>query len=273
MLIQRIITAVILAPLAILIVLLSPEKVFAAAAAAAFIGAGWEWTRLAGLRTTGPRLAVLAVQAALFAALWHLRSPALWSLLLVAGVMWWLLACVWLRHFAFGAAPTTENRNIKLLAGAFVIIPAWVALLRVHGDNHPHGHLWTLLALCTVWAADIGAYFSGRQFGRRKLAPQISPGKTWAGAWGALVAGMLVMLVGGWLLGVRDARLIGLAVLALLVVAVSIVGDLLESLMKRHAQVKDSGALFPGHGGLLDRFDSVFAAMPLFALGLLLLGL
>jgi phosphatidate cytidylyltransferase len=273
MLIQRIITAFVLAPLAVLIVLFSPDALFALIAALAFVGAGWEWTRLSGLRSKAPRFAMLVVLAALFAALWHLRSAALWSLLLVAGAAWWLLACLWLRHFAFGAAPTPENRNLKLLAGAFVIVPAWVALLRVHSDSHPHGHLWTLLALCTVWAADIGAYFSGRLFGRRKLAPQISPGKTWAGAWGALVAGTLVMLAGSWLLGVRDARLLGLAVLAVVVVAISIVGDLLESLMKRHAQVKDSGALFPGHGGLLDRLDSVFAAMPLFALGLLLLGL
>ena len=108
---------------------------------------------------------------------------------------------------------------------------------------------------------------------KRKLAPQISPGKTRAGAYGALVAGTLVCLVGGWLLGVRGGALLGLAVLAVLTVAASIVGDLLESLMKRHAQVKDSGTIFPGHGGLLDRMDSVFAALPVFALGLWLLGL
>jgi phosphatidate cytidylyltransferase len=124
-----------------------------------------------------------------------------------------------------------------------------------------------------VWASDIGAYFSGRSFGKRKLAPQISPGKTWAGAYGALVAGLLVALVGGWLLDVRGIELVALGLLALFTVAVSIVGDLIESLMKRHAQVKDSGTIFPGHGGLMDRLDSVFAALPVFAAGLLLLGL
>ena len=124
-----------------------------------------------------------------------------------------------------------------------------------------------------MWAADIGAYFSGRAFGKRKLAPQISPGKTWAGAYGALVAGVLVAGIGGWLLDVRGAQLVALALLATVTVAVSIVGDLIESLMKRHAQVKDSGSIFPGHGGLMDRLDSVFAALPVFAAGLLLLGL
>ncbi|MDO1529895.1 phosphatidate cytidylyltransferase [Fulvimonas sp. R45] len=273
MLIQRIVTAVILAPLAVLIVLLPPNPAFALIAALAFLAAGWEWTRLAGLQSPAPRGALLAVQALLFALLWYLRSQALWSLLLVAGAAWWVLACVWLRHFAYGAAPTAENRNLKLLAGAFVIVPAWVALVQVHDEIRPHAHAWTLLALLVVWAADIGAYFSGRRFGRRKLAPRISPGKTWAGAWGALVAGTLVLLAGGWMLDARGLQLLGLAVLAPVMVAASIVGDLLESLMKRHAQVKDSGALFPGHGGLLDRLDSVFAALPVFALGKLLLGL
>jgi len=273
MLIQRVITAAILAPLAVLIVLFAPNGLFALVAALAFLGAGWEWTRLAGLKSAAARGAMLAVLAILFALAWRLRSPALWSLLLIAGVAWWLLACNWLRHFAFGAAPTRENRNIKLLAGVFVIVPAWVALVQIHDDSHAHGQFWTLLALLIVWAADIGAYFSGRRFGRRKLAPQISPGKTWAGAWGALAAGVAVVLVGGWLLGARGAPLFGLALLALVVVPASIVGDLLESLMKRHAQVKDSGSLIPGHGGLMDRLDSVFAALPVFALGLLLLGL
>jgi phosphatidate cytidylyltransferase len=127
--------------------------------------------------------------------------------------------------------------------------------------------------LLIVWSADIGAYFSGRAFGKRKLAPQISPGKTWAGAYGALAAGTLIAVIGGWLLDVRGASLAGLAVLACLTVAASIVGDLVESLMKRHAKVKDSGSIFPGHGGLLDRLDSVFAALPVFAAGLWLLGL
>jgi phosphatidate cytidylyltransferase len=154
----------------------------------------------------------------------------------------------------------------------FVILPAWTALMMIHGSE-PHGHWWTLLALFIVWAADIGAYFSGRFLGRRKLAPQISPGKTWAGVYGALVAGALVVAAGGWLLGVRGAQLAGLVLVALVTVAASIVGDLVESLMKRHARVKDSGRMFPGHGGLMDRLDSVFAALPVFALGKWMLGL
>ena len=272
MLAQRVLTALLLAPLAILIILLLPTPWFAVFGAVVFLGAQEEWARLAGVRQAGMRIALLAAAAVLFALLWFAHTGPSTALLLMLGVAWWLLACVWLRHFAYGAAPTPENRALKLLAGAFVMFPAWIAVIALHG-REPHGHWWMLLALVIVWAADIGAYFSGRAFGKRKLAPQISPGKTRAGAYGALVAGVLVALVGGGLLGVHGTTMLGLGVLAVFTVAASIVGDLLESLMKRHAQVKDSGNLFPGHGGLLDRLDSVFAALPVFALGLWLLGL
>ncbi|HXD36367.1 MAG TPA: phosphatidate cytidylyltransferase [Rhodanobacter sp.] len=272
MLLQRILTALVLAPLAILIILLPNTGVFGAIVALAFLAAWWEWAQLSGLRNRTGRIVLLLAAAGVFVLLWLAQDTAWMPWLLAAGVAWWLLACLWLRRFAFAAAPTRDNLALKLVAGAFVIFPAWVALAGIHG-RVPHGQWWTLLALVIVWVSDIGAYFSGRAFGKRKLAPQISPGKTWAGAYGAMVAGVLVALAGGWLLGVRGAQLPALAVLAAATVAISIVGDLLESLMKRHAQVKDSGSIFPGHGGLMDRLDSVFAALPIFAAGLWLLRL
>ncbi|HEV2622695.1 MAG TPA: phosphatidate cytidylyltransferase [Frateuria sp.] len=274
MLLQRTLTALLLAPLVILVILLPPSWtwLFALVVALALLAGLWEWTRLSGLRHRPVRGALLGVALALFAVLWWLRATLLWPALLVVGVAWWALACLWLKHFAFAAAPTPENRNIKLAAGVLVTVPAFVGLLTIHAGE-PNGQWWTLLTLLVVWAADIGAYFSGRFLGKRKLAPNISPGKTWAGVYGAFAAGALVMLVGGWLLGTDGVRLLGLALLAVVTVAASIVGDLVESLMKRHAKVKDSGRMFPGHGGLLDRMDSVFAAVPVFALGKLLLGL
>lgn len=273
MLLQRVLTAGILAPIVILIILFAPTGGFALIAAAAFLAALWEWSRLSGLKNAVLQGVYLLVAAGLFITLWLLRDTVLTTVILLFGVAWWVLACVWLRHFVFGAAPTPENRTLKLVAGAFVVLPAWVAMVSIDA-RVPHGHGLTLLALVIVWAADIGAYFSGRTFGKRKLAPQISPGKTWAGAYGALVAGALVTTLGGWwLLDVHGAELIGMALLALLTVSASIVGDLIESLMKRHAQVKDSGTMVPGHGGLMDRLDSVFAALPVFAAGLMLLGL
>ena len=271
MLYQRVLTALLLTPLAIIAILLPSTPWFALIGAVVFAGALEEWSRLAGVQSAAARAGWLALGVIVFALLWMIHTVAT-PLILVIGVIWWLVAGAWLRHFAFAAAPTRENRAIKLLAGVFVVFPAWIALIALHG-REPHGHWWTLLALVIVWAADIGAYFAGRTFGKRKLAPQISPGKTRAGAYGALVAGTAVCLLGGWWLGVRDAGLIGLGVLAVVTVIASIAGDLFESLMKRHAGVKDSGSIFPGHGGLLDRLDSVFAALPVFALGLWLLGL
>ena len=271
MLLQRVLTALILAPLAIAIVLWPPTASFALLCAVAFLAAWWEWAQLSGLKNRAASIVLLLAAVVVFGLLWWGHAAVEIPVVLL-GVAWWVVACLWLRHFAFAAAPTSENRALKLMAGALIIFPAWIALVAIH-DREPHGHWWTLLALLIVWSADIGAYFSGRTFGKRKLAPQVSPGKTWAGAYGALVAGTVVAVIGGWLLDVRGASLVGLAVLACLTVAASIVGDLIESLMKRHAKVKDSGTIFPGHGGLLDRLDSVFAALPVFAAGLWLLGL
>ncbi len=280
MLLQRVLTALLLAPIAIALILLLPPAGFAIAVAALFLVGWWEWSALAGMKTRAARGVSLIVCAALFVLLWMARFSLVLPLLAGVGVAWWLLVCLWLRHFAFGAAPTRENRAMKLLAGTLVIFPAWAAALLIHGlvkSEHlwspPTGHFWVLLALLIVWAADIGAYFSGRAFGHRKLAPMISPGKTWAGVYGALAAGAITAGCGGALLGVTGWTLLGLVLLSLVTVAASVVGDLLESLLKRHAQVKDSGTLFPGHGGLLDRTDSVFAALPVFAVGMLLLGL
>lgn len=271
MLLQRVLTALVLAPLVIALVAFAPTAMVAIVAAIAFLAALWEWAALSGLRSHVWRGIFLLLLALAFVALWQLRMTSVVIWVLVAGLAWWLVACVWLRHVAFGAAPTRENLVLKLLAGVLVTLPAWSAVVMIHAHS-PRGQWWTLLALFIVWAADIGAYFSGRTFGKRKLAPQISPGKTWAGAYGALLAGALVMAVGAWLLHVRGTALVALLLLAVITVGASIIGDLLESLMKRHARVKDSGTLFPGHGGLLDRLDSVFAAMPVLAAGLWLLA-
>ena len=134
------------------------------------------------------------------------------------------------------------------------------------------GHRWLLAALALVWAADSGAYFAGRRFGRRKLAPTISPNKTIEGAIGGLVAGVAVALAFGAFAGATLAQLPLLALVAVATVLASIVGDLVESLLKRQAGAKDSGTLIPGHGGVLDRIDGVLAALPVFAIGKEMLG-
>ncbi len=263
---QRVITALILAPLAIAIVLLLPTAVFAGIILSTWLLALWEWSRLVGVTSVASRALLLVVAAACCAALWTVRDTE-WSLIVIGlGCLWWLISLAWLRHFSFAAAPTTGNRALKLFAGLLVTVPAWMALVQLHGDPN-HGPVWALFALMLVWAADVSALLVGRRFGRRKLAPRVSPGKTIAGAWGAIAGSALVAAVGGWLLGEHGLALVLLVGVALLAIAFSIVGDLFESLLKRQANVKDSGNLFPGHGGLLDRLDSVFAALPVFVFG------
>jgi phosphatidate cytidylyltransferase len=159
---------------------------------------------------------------------------------------------------------------MKLVAGLFATIPAWIALSKLHAEPH-RGPAWALLALLLVWGADTAAYFTGKRFGKVKLSPQISPNKTIAGVYGAIGCGALLAGVAGWLLDVRGVALVALIALGLVTVLASVIGDLFESLIKRQAGVKDSGTLFPGHGGMFDRLDGVFAAMPVFALGKALL--
>lgn len=264
MLKQRAITALLLAPLAVAAVLWLPHAGMAVLSALVFLVGFDEWMRLSGYRGITARLLLGLLFAALLAWLWHVRSLQLFLGLAGIGGVGWLFSLLWLRHFSFAAAPTRENSAIKLGAALLAMVPAWCALqwLVAHGS---YGR-WLLLALLLVWGADTGAYFAGSRFGRRKLAPRISPGKTWAGVCGAFVLAALVALAWAWIFDMNAAQAIALALAAILTVTASIVGDLVESLLKRHAQVKDSGAIFPGHGGVLDRMDSVLAALPIFAL-------
>lgn len=272
---QRITTALFLAPLPVLAVLFLPTPWLAAALALVLLAGLWEWTAFAGIHDRLPRAAFLTANALLMAALIWGGGPSLFTLKLLSlvGVLWWVAAVpLWLARPAFASDDTAANRALKLLAGTLGIVPAWCALGWLHAEG-PLGPRWTLYALLVVWIADSGAYFAGSKFGKRKLAPSISPGKTWEGVYGGLAATALLAVLGFPLLGLGWTSLPALLVATLLVAGVSVVGDLFESLMKRHSGVKDSGALFPGHGGLMDRLDSILAALPVFVVAKAWLGL
>lgn len=271
---QRVTTALLLAPLPIIAVLFLPTPWLAALVAAVLLAGLWEWTSFAGVEDTLPRLMFLTANALLMAALVWGGGPSLFTLKLVSviGVVWWALVLVWLSRPQFGAGDGQAARSLKLLAGSLCVVPAWCALGWLHSEQ-PLGARWTLFALALVWAADSGAYFTGSRFGRRKLAPGISPGKTWEGVFGGLATSLLLAVAVLPLLGLSWQALPALALLTVITAAISIAGDLFESLMKRQSGVKDSGALFPGHGGLMDRLDSLVAALPVFAVGKAWLGL
>ena len=278
----RVIAALVMAPLAIAAVLLLPTQWMVALAAVVVLGGLWEWLRLAGVDDGLARSTLLVANLLLILALvWASASDPNGSMVLlklfcVAAVIGWLLVAIWLRHPQFASAPDARSRMIKLTAGTLVMVPAWCALGLIHAGE-PNGHRWLLLALAIVWAADTGAYFAGRRFGgklfkERRLAPRISPNKTIEGLLGGLLLAVVVGVVCAPLAGAAANQLPAVALVALLAAGFSVLGDLFESLLKRHAGVKDSGNLIPGHGGLLDRLDGVLAALPVFAVGKIWLG-
>lgn len=269
---QRTLTAVLLAPAAIALILLAPNILFALVISIMVLAALWEWSRLSGFRNRIGRALLLALMATVCLALWLGRDAALTLPILTAGVAGWLLAPFWLRQPTWLASPRPSHAWLKLGMAAIAMLPAWLALVTLHAGGLRE-HAWTLLALMLVWAADTGAYFAGTRFGRTKLAPRVSPGKTWEGVAGGAALAALLAAVFGYALGTRGLHLLQLVGIALVTVAFSIVGDLVESLLKRQAAVKDSGRMFPGHGGMLDRIDSVLAAAPVFVLLKLWLGL
>lgn len=273
----RVLAALAMTPIAIAAILLLPTPWMVALAAILFLAGLWEWFRLADIDDTLARTVLLVVNMALMVAIvWGSRTSGglsfvLLQIMVVVGVAWWLLAMLWLRHFDFASNHETHARVFKLAAGTLAIVPAWCALAVLHGSE-ANGHRWLFVALAIVWAADSGAYFAGRHFGKRKLAPRISPNKTVEGLLGGIACGVVVALAFAPFAGASLRELPAVALVAIVAVLFSVVGDLFESLLKRHVGAKDSGDLIPGHGGILDRIDGVVAALPVFALGKALMG-
>ncbi len=266
--IQRILTAAILAPLVVAALLMLKTSYVAAIAAALFLGGLWEWSHLVGIASKPWRATYLMANCLLMTGLLWARALPLFTLVSLVGAAWWVLAMLWLLRPDLGRDGSRATRAVKLLAGTLAIVPAWCALVLLHlGEGtaahpDPNGPRWALLALVIVWATDSFAYLVGSTLGKRKLIPKISPGKTWMGLWGGIAGGLAVGLLAMDWVHVNPAHWQPMAALTLAAVAASVVGDLFESLMKRHSGLKDSGTLFPGHGGVLDRIDSLVAALP-----------
>jgi len=264
MLRQRIITAVIAVVLILLALFVFPPALTLVLLGVLIVAGGWEWSAFLGAEGAA-RSVFPAVLAAVVAAVWWAvpeRIPLV-PVLLVSLAFWAVAAVLVVRY------PIRVPRWLVWTGGLATLVPAYLALGTLY-TGEPRGPQILLFVLVVIWSADIGAYFAGRRFGRVKLAPKVSPGKTWEGVFGGLAAATLVCLVGAWWFGISLAVLLPLSLAATLL---SIIGDLTVSLFKRSAGVKDSGQLFPGHGGVLDRVDSLAAASPLFLLMLKLLGL
>ena len=267
MLKQRVITALILASCLLGVLFVLPPHLGLIVWGMVIAVGAWEWAGLGGFRGSASRLGYAALVSALLWLTWIWSAGAGQRVLIyLLACAWWLAAFFWLMF-----APQFRRSALVLACGVLALVPCFVAIADVQSAaaGSVRGPLAVLWLLCWVFSADIGAYFAGRAFGRLKLAPNVSPGKTWEGAIGGVLFAMVVGAVGasGFGVPVLSAVSFGIALIAF-----SIVGDLTESMFKRGAGLKDSGALLPGHGGVLDRIDSITAAAPLFALALYACG-
>ena len=270
----RLATACILAPAVLAGVVFLPHDLFALFVFLLGAFGLYEWAGLAGIARPRARIVYVLVAGACMGALWF--RPEWWMPMLFATAVFWLLACVFVLRWASGhgdaRVPATETsrtgglprgRSAWFFAGGILAFTgAWLGLVFLHAFDA--GYRLIVWAFAVAWSVDTGAYFAGRAWGRNKLAPRVSPGKTWEGAAGGIGAGLVVGLILTWALDLGS--LAEWAIVAVGMSVVAVFGDLFESTVKRVSGAKDSGALLPGHGGVLDRIDSTIAVVPSFAL-------
>lgn len=271
MLKQRVITAIIMVAVFACVLSLFPWQAFAVLAAGVFLVGAWEWAPLAGVNSTLGRIAYAVATGAVGAGVSYMThwqgNAELLHTLLVGACVWWAVALLWIQGYP-SSAVLWRATPVRMLMGWLVLIPAWLGCLYLRSQES--GAWLIFIVVLAVAAADVGAYFSGRAFGKRKLAASVSPGKSWEGVWGGLCASTLFALVVYFLAG---APYWWVPVVVILPSAmISVVGDLLESMLKRHSGIKDSSQLLPGHGGVLDRIDGLVAAVPVFTLAYLSAG-
>ncbi|AKH70283.1 CDP-diglyceride synthetase [Spongiibacter sp. IMCC21906] len=276
MLKQRVITAVLIVVALFAALAFLSASWLAAVFAVLILMAAWEWSDMSGFESRLGRglfvagcftvMLALALNVALFSDV----NPLKVRDVMVAACAWWAIALLWVKAYP-ASAGLWGSKTMRAFIGLLVLAPGWLSVSYL---RFLEGGVWLiLLVIALVAAADIGAYFVGRAWGKAKLAPSVSPGKSWAGFWGGLGSAMLLMTVLFVIFGeAMPAGFLSMLVLAGFTALASVLGDLLESMVKRHRGIKDSGQLLPGHGGLMDRIDSLTAAIPVFTLGLLSVG-
>ena len=281
MLKQRVLSAIVLIAAVLCALFLFTPFYFALALGAVATLGVWEWTQFARLKQPLARFCAAAFLGA-FIFLWlytegnYLDAGRVFEqhlqLLLMNAVGWWILALLLVVSYPQSAKFWSKNPLLQLLFAFSTLIPFIAGVLRLRLEHYTHdpyhGLFLLLYVFVLVWAADSGAYFSGRAFGKRKLAPKVSPGKSWEGVFGGLITALVLAFVfihfsSDALVGERNIS--GFVILSVATVAISVLGDLTESMFKRESGVKDSSQLIPGHGGVLDRIDSLTAAVPFFS--------
>lgn len=281
MLKQRIITALVLAPLAISAIFYMSLQVFSIFIMAVMAIGAWEWGPLMGFENKRRRLAFVITTVCLISAIWYcFPLPSLWvdsaqlesmvQYILWLAVAWWLLSAaltfLYPRYSSFWAS----HRSIRGVFGWLTLVPTWLAFVVLrsneYGSDSYHGAQLIMFLFLMVWSADVGAYFVGKSIGKHKLMPNVSPGKTMEGFIGGVVFACILVTIAGYILEWKQQQFLLVIAVTALITTISVLGDLNESMFKRQAGIKDSGSILPGHGGILDRIDSLTATAPVYAL-------
>ena len=263
---KRILTAAILAPAILGLVVFGESHHVGLGFGLLALGCAWEWSGLSDWNAATRWGYTISVGLLLYGITVMPDSAQLW---VVVGGVWWCVSAA----LVFGYQLRLQRWHwlkkvaVHTVVGWLMLVPAWAALVALH-QQPDIGRAGLVMVFLLVWGADIGAYFIGRAFGIHKLSTNVSPGKTWEGVGGGLLVGLMIGWIGAWLLSMDLGSMLLFMLLCAFTIAMSVVGDLTESLFKRQAGVKDSGTLLPGHGGLLDRVDGLIAAAPVFLLGL-----
>jgi len=284
---QRIITALILAPAIISAIFYLPLMYFAVLLVAIMAIGAWEWGPLMGFDTKTRRISFVATTVILIAAIWSLLAPEeLWlnskelheyaMALLWLAIAWWVFSAFLMFSYPNASSFWAKHRSVRGVFGWLTLVPTWLSFMVIRTNDYQadsyHGAQLLMLLFLMVWSADVGAYFVGKAFGKNKLMPNVSPGKTFEGFLGGIVFACLLIAITAYQLSWNSEQTTIVLLVTVLITTVSVLGDLNESMFKRQAGVKDSGSILPGHGGILDRIDSLTATAPVFALCYVLFG-
>lgn len=287
MLKQRVLTALVLAPAAIAAIFYLPLHLFAGLLLLIMSIGAWEWGPLMGFNQKARRLLFVLTNVILISAIWHFLPPQqLWLdktqlqqpvlLLLWLAVAWWALSAILTFLYPRYSQFWSSHRSIRGIFGWLTLVPTWLAFMVIRSSeyqlDHYHGAQLLMVLFLMVWSADIGAYFVGKAIGKHKLLPNVSPGKTLEGFFGGVAFACILVSSAGLIMD-WNAKQFGIILLVTAIITtISVLGDLNESMFKRQAGIKDSGTILPGHGGILDRIDSLTATAPIFALCYAMIG-
>lgn len=272
MLMKRILTAIVLIPLIFAAIIWMQPVYFSIGLGVIILIGAWEWSGFLKMRQCYQRVFyVVSVALGMFFFMLDFTPIANFLLLITAVLIWiWAFFAVICYQRAGGGAGF-QSPVICAVTGWIILIATWLSITLLK-SNATFGPAWLILLLVIIWGADSGGFFVGRMFGKKTLCSRVSPKKTWAGFWGGVTLSMIIAVVGAFLLSLNFLQSIDFLLLALITVLFSVAGDLGVSLLKRLSGIKDSGKFFPGHGGVLDRLDSIAAGAVVFVLGLLLFG-